>query len=254
MKNTQNLAVIILAAGKGTRMKSDLPKVLHLVAGRPMLWHVVKAAQALGPEKVVIITGHGADEVESMVKAEFPAAPITFARQTEQKGTGHAVMQCAGDLAGFTGTTIILYGDAPLVSATTVGQLLQAHSRANAAVTVLSTHVEDPTGFGRIVRDDSGSLLKSVEEKNATEAERTITEVNTCIFACRNEDLWSLLNLVQPSPPKDEYYLTDILHLALQGGLPTQAVETPGGWQLLGVNDPAQLAAAESIYRNNQAA
>ncbi len=247
-------AVIILAAGKGTRMKSDLPKVLHPIAGKSMLWHVIQAANSLKPAKTVVITGHGAELVESMVQTEFPAHPIAFARQTEQKGTGHAVMQCADALQDFTGTVIILYGDAPLVSATTVNHLLAAHTQAAAAITVLSTRVENPTGFGRIVRDAAGHLLKSVEEKHATEAERAITEVNTCIFACQGAALWSLLNQVQPSPPKDEYYLTDILHLALHQGLPTQAVETPGGWQLLGVNDPEQLAAAESIYQTHHAA
>ena len=246
--NTARIAVVTLAAGKGTRMKSDLPKVLHKVAGRPMVGHALAAAQALGSDTNVVVVGHGAEAVQAYVSGAF--AGTKFVVQAEQKGTGHAVLSCKDVLKDFEGTIVVVYGDAPLLTGEALQGLLAEHREASAAVTVLTTMVDDPTGFGRIVRDDEGNLVKSVEEKEADEDERMIDEVNTGIFALESKHLWTLLETVTPTGSKGEYYLTDVLHLAREKGLEVAVSLQDGGLELLGVNDKVQLAEAEWSWQN----
>lgn len=236
-------AVIILAAGKGTRMKSDLPKVLHPIAGKPMLWHVIKAAQSLSPAKTVVITGHGAEDVESMVKTEFPSQPITFARQTEQKGTGHATQQAESALSGFQGHAVVLYGDVMLNARPDVLPQLQGNIQPG-TLTVLTADVPDPTGFGRIFHKNN--QLVNVEEKDCSEAERKVTTANPGIYALPAEALWSMLAQLQPNNKQGEYYLTDIIALAPGHGLSVHAVSVTAERPEMGVNNRVELAAMEA--------
>lgn len=246
-----DVAFLILAAGKGTRMKSDLPKVLHPLAGKPMVLHTLEAAEALNPARVVLVVGHGAEGVKAAVAAEF--SNVDYAVQEQQRGTGHAVLCAKETLKDFVGTVVILYGDAPLLPVSALARLVAHHQSTGEALTALTTTVENPTGFGRFIRDASGAVQGIVEEKNCTDDQRAITEVNPGIYAVESAALWRLLERVQPSPPKGEYYLTDILHLAVQSGLKVEAVHDAGGWVLLGVNDPDQLAAAEALYAERRA-
>lgn len=246
------LAVIVLAAGKGTRMKSDLPKVLHPLAGKPMIWHVLTAAHAMNPTRTVVITGHGADAVEAAIASDFPA--VQFARQTEQKGTGHAVQQAAAALNGFTGTILILCGDVPLMQPAALQAFVAQHHGRGNAISVASAVVDDPTGLGRMLRDNTGKLLTIREQKDCTEAERAITECNTGIYAVSTAALWPTLAKLQPNNVQHELYLTDIIPLGLAAGLPVDALTIPqDAGELGGVNTPEQLAASERIYLNRKA-
>lgn len=242
------VAAIILAAGKGTRMESDLPKVLHSMAGQTMLAHVLHATNGLSPQHTVVVTGVGAQQVEAEARYTTPAAICV--RQTEQLGTGHAVMQTENALQNFTGIIAIAYGDAPLLGTAALQSVIASLKTENAQVAVLSTRVENPTGFGRIVRTPSGAFQTSVEERNCTPEQRLINEVNTCIYAIESKVLYNLLKQVKPTPPKGEYYLTDILHLALQNNLKVSVVLHPGGHDLLGCNTPAELAAATTRFHH----
>lgn len=245
-----DLAVIVLAAGKGTRMKSDLPKVLHKLAGKPMVGHLLEAVKGLDPERVCVVVGHGAELVQDYARSV--AEGVLGVPQGEQKGTGHAVQVCEGALKGFKGDVLIVYGDAPLIQTADLALLVDAHAKSGASLTALTTRVEDPFGFGRIVRDGKGSILKIVEEKEASEVERAIDEVNPGIYCVKAEVLWSLLADVKPSAAKGEYYLTDILEIAKGRGLNVQGVESDGGWGLLGVNDKIQLALAEDGWQERE--
>jgi len=248
-----SLAVIVLAAGKGTRMKSELPKVLHPMAGMPMLGHVLHAARSLNPQKTVVITGYGADQVEAYCQQNFPEA--TFARQEHQLGTGHAVMQAEAALASFTGTVIIMYGDVPLLTATTLHDILHTHTQCHSAVTIGTAIAPDPTGLGRIIRNAQNQFQAIVEHKDATEAQRTITEINTGIYAASAPALFRLLKKVTNANSQAEYYLTDVPALAIAEGSPV-AIHTctQNVSDLTGVNSPEQLAAAETAYQARKSA
>ncbi len=242
------LAIVILAAGQGSRMKSNLPKVLHTVGGRPMVLHCLDAAQGLNPARIVVVTGHGAEQVESTVHAADRS--VVFARQESQNGTGHAVLQTKAALEGFTGNVLVLYADAPSLTTAVLSSFAAAHAAAGNAVTFLSTGIANPFGFGRMVRNTEGKITGIVEEKNATPEQKAITEVNTGLMLAHTDHLWTLLDALEPNPPKNEYYLTDLLHLAIKQGLPAGAHVAQGGWELLGVNDKVQLATAETAFQN----
>lgn len=241
------LAIVILAAGQGSRMKSNLPKVLHTIGGKPMVLHCLDAAKGLNPTRMVVVTGHGAEHVETAVHGADASA--LFARQENQNGTGHAVLQTRTALEGFTGNVLVLYADAPSLTTGVLAGFVAAHEHAGNAVTFLSTNIANPFGFGRMVRDSSGKVTGIVEEKNASPEQRVITEVNTGLMLARTEHLWTLLDSLEPNPPKNEYYLTDLLHLALKHNLPAGAHVARGGWELLGVNDKVQLATAETAFQ-----
>lgn len=245
--NTPDIAIIILAAGKGTRMKSDLPKVLHPMAGMPMLGHVITAAQTLNPVQTVVITGYGAEDVETYISANFHN--VTFARQEEQLGTGHAVLQAEAALHGFTGTVLILYGDVPLISPATLQALLATHRAQASTITIGTAIAPNPTGLGRIIRNGSGEFTSIIEHKDATEAQRAITEINTGIYAASAPALFTFLRQVTNNNVQNEYYLTDVPALALAGGEKvTATVCEQDVSDLTGVNNPEQLTAAEETY------
>lgn len=244
MMNAQStpLAVIVLAAGKGTRMKSELAKVLTPMAGKPMVHHVLEAAGT--DTRKVVIVGHQADAVKNSINTKFNG--VEFAHQHEQLGTGHAVQQAESTLQGFEGDAIILSGDVPLVTPTLIKALLKGHGTN--AVTVATTTVENPFGLGRIVRDAAGNFKKITEQKDASEDEQKITEINTGIYMVKLPLAFDLLKKVKNNNASGEYYLPDIIALALDAGFDVGTCHVDDGMALLGVNTPEQLALAESIY------
>ena len=242
-----SLQIIVLAAGQGKRMHSSLPKVLHPIAGKPLLGHVLDTARALSPEKLVVVFGHGGDQV----KAAFAdQVDLVWAHQAEQLGTGHAVRQAMPHVQG--GVTLILYGDVPLTRKETLEHLLAATQHC-AAVGLLTDYLPEPAGYGRIVRDSDHRVIRIVEHKDASEAERAISEINTGMMAVPTARLEAWLNELRNDNAQGEYYLTDIIALAVRDGLAVNAVQPADHWEAEGVNNKLQLAQLERIYQQNQA-
>ena len=238
-------AVIVLAAGEGTRMRSRTPKVLHEVAGRTLLGHAVVAAAGLAPEWLVVVLGHGRERVAEHLDslAEQIGRPVATAVQPDQNGTGHAV-ECALDQVEVgAGTIVVTYGDVPLLTTATLRMLLAEHARAQAAATVLTAHLDDPSGYGRIVRGADGRVQSIVEHRDATEAERAIGEINSGIYAFDREALGRYLADLEAGNDQGELYLTDVVALARRDGRAVATVTTDDAWQTEGVNDRVQLAA-----------
>jgi bifunctional UDP-N-acetylglucosamine pyrophosphorylase/glucosamine-1-phosphate N-acetyltransferase len=240
----ENLAAVILAAGQGTRMKSDLPKVLHPVAGRPMLSHVVKTARALGAAPVVPVIGHGADLVRETLGSEN----LSFALQAEQLGTGHALLCAESALEKFTGDLLLLCGDVPLLQSVTMQALLDHHRKTGASVTVLTAQMADPTGYGRIIRGAAG-VERIVEEKDASDTERLTKEINTGIYIFRAPQAFRFLRGLDNSNVQGEYYLTDIIAAARRAGEKVEALMVECADEAMGINDRVQLAQAGGIMR-----
>lgn len=240
-----SLAVTILAAGKGTRMRSALPKVLHQLAGRPMVSHVVEAARALSPAHISIVYGHGGDAVQQ----SLPAADIHWAEQAEQLGTGHAVAQALPLIS--QDKVLILYGDVPLIQTATLQQCLAQVDAHN--ICLITLNMANPQGYGRIVRDANGAIERIVEQKDASPDELAITEVNTGILACPRNFLATALPQLSSNNAQGEYYLTDVVALAVAQGLGVTNVQPANGWEVDGVNDRVQLARLERIYQRQQA-
>lgn len=239
------LKVIVLAAGKGTRMKSAMPKVLHRVAEKPMVEHVVDAASSLGAEKTVLVIGHGADQVRATVTRD-----VEYVEQTEQLGTGHAVQQ-ALPMLNPEDTVLIAYGDVPLTKPETFKQLIDDVTDSNIAL--LTVLMEDPTGYGRILRDASGNVSGIVEQKDATPEQLLVNEGNTGILAARASALNELLGRIDNNNAQQEYYLTDIFALAVKQGMTITTHQPDHEWETAGVNSRLQLAELERIYQLNQA-
>lgn len=244
------LNVVILAAGKGTRMQSDLPKVLHPIAGKSMLSHVIEQARALQPDSITVVTGHGAGTVKQRFADE---ADLQFVLQQPQLGTGHAVQQSVHQLLGgadSTDTTLILYGDVPLVQSSTMQRLIAARG---AGMAVLTEFLEDPTGYGRIVRNEAGAIQRIVEHKDASEAEQRINEVNTGIIAAPTAQLKVWLEKLDNNNAQNEFYLTDIIDFAVQDGLIVSAAQPQYSWETHGVNSRLQQAQLERAWQAEQA-
>jgi len=245
------LSIVIMAAGKGTRMKSARPKVLHKIAGRPMLAHVIGTTSALQAQQQVLITGHGADMVEADMAKAFPEAPLRFVRQEPQLGTGHAVQQAVPVLPD-EGVTLILNGDTPLIQASTAQSLVDACGGDKLAL--LTITLADPTGYGRIVRDASGErVLAIVEHKDATPEQRAIREVYTGMMAAPTARLKGWLSRLTNDNAQGEYYLTDVVAMAQAEGLAVVAAQPKDEVEVLGVNSPAQLAELERRHQLAQA-
>lgn len=238
------LAVIIMAAGKGTRMKSDLPKVMHEIAGEPLLTHVLRTASELNPVRVVVILGHGRERVSQIIDNE----DINIVVQDPPLGTGHAVMQAEAALTGFNGDVVILSGDVPLLTAASLKRLTDYHRSKQAAITVASTKAPDPTGYGRIVRDVEGIFLRIVEHKDATAAELAINEINSGIYCVRCRALFSALHRTTNDNAKGEYYLTDVISILREDGKRVEAVEIADFTEVQGINTQAELRAAEAVF------
>lgn len=240
-----NLEVIILAAGQGTRMKSSLPKVLHPVAGRPMLVHVVETAQQLDPAAIHVVVGHGAEQV----RAALDDYPINWVEQSEQLGTGHAVLQALPALDP-AHRVLVLYGDVPLIRVDTLVALAEAAADAPA---LLTARVVDPTGYGRVLRDTQGQLCGVVEQKDANAEQAAIDEINTGVLAAPAADLNHYLPRVGNANAQGEYYLPDILALAVADGKRVDTRQATSELDILGVNDRLQLATVEREYQRRQA-
>jgi bifunctional UDP-N-acetylglucosamine pyrophosphorylase/glucosamine-1-phosphate N-acetyltransferase len=234
---------VLLAAGKGTRMRSDLPKVLHPVCGRPMVHHVAACALEAGADHVYPVVGHGAERVVELLKATFPGAPVTAVVQEEQLGTGHAVMQCEQALSGFSGTVVVLNGDVPCLRPQTIRQFSDYHRDEGAAGTVLSARLEDPFGYGRIVRDQDGALVAIVEQKDADETIRRINEINSGLFCFDKEKLFTALGAIGRDNAQNEYYLTDVIAVLKNEGEVVRAYCVDDSFEVAGVNTDAELEA-----------
>jgi len=239
------LAAIVLAAGAGKRMKSDLAKVLHPVLGRPMLDHVLDAVEGAGVQRRVVVIGHQA----AAVRAAMTGRGVEFALQSEQLGTGHAVQQARPFFAGTTGTALVLCGDTPLLTAATLRELLATHHGAGAAATVLSAVLDDPTGYGRVLRADDGAVRRIVEHKDATAAERRVQEINSGLFAFSIRDLFAALDEVRADNAQGEYYLTDTLEILLGMGRRVAAHRCRDPREVAGVNTLEQLREVEEILK-----
>jgi bifunctional UDP-N-acetylglucosamine pyrophosphorylase/glucosamine-1-phosphate N-acetyltransferase len=235
--------VVILAAGMGKRMQSALPKVLHPLAGKPLLSHVIDTARELSPTRLCVIYGHGGEAVLDTVSAP----DIAFARQEPQLGTGHAVMQALPHLNDEE-PTLVLYGDVPLTIGNTLRQLLDSAGKDKLAI--LTVELDDPTGYGRIVRQD-GKIVRIVEQKDATETERTICEINTGIMVAPTAKLKRWLASLSNNNAQGEYYLTDIVAQAVADGVPVVSAQPSAVWETLGVNSKVQLAELERTHQRN---
>jgi bifunctional UDP-N-acetylglucosamine pyrophosphorylase/glucosamine-1-phosphate N-acetyltransferase len=237
--------VVILAAGMGKRMQSDLPKVLHALAGKPLLSHVIDTARSLSRSRICVVYGHGGDAVPSRLAAE----DLRFVKQEPQLGTGHAVMQAVPELLDDE-PTLVLYGDVPLTSAATLKTL--AEKAGPDKVGVLTVNLADPTGYGRIVREES-RIVRIVEQKDASDTERAIHEVNTGIIVAPTKALKSWLSSLSNNNAQKEYYLTDIIAMAVRDGIPVESAQPAHVWETLGVNSKVQLAELERIHQRNLA-
>jgi bifunctional UDP-N-acetylglucosamine pyrophosphorylase/glucosamine-1-phosphate N-acetyltransferase len=243
------LNIVILAAGQGKRMQSNLPKVLHPIAGRPMLTHVLDSARALGAQRIAIVVGHGAEQVKQAYAAQ---EDLQFALQQPQLGTGHAVLQAAPLLQASHAddVTIILYGDVPLVQPDTLRALLDARA---SGVAILTEILSDATGYGRIVRDVKGNVCAIVEHKDATPEQRAIQEVNTGIMAVPTRQLKSWLTKLTNNNAQGEYYLTDIVGMAVAEGVSVNVAHPVAGFETLGVNSRLQQAELERLWQRELA-
>ena len=233
-------AVVILAAGEGKRMRSSRSKLLHEIAGHSMLSYAVTAATTLRAEHVVVVVGHLRDQVEAHL-AEIAPHVMTVV-QAEQRGTGHAVQVALDQLADLTGEVVVTYGDVPMLTSETLADLVSEHRRQEAAITVLTARVEDPTGYGRIVHTEDGGVAGVVEHKDADDAQRLITEINSGIYVFAAETLRQGLAEITPANSQGEHYLTDVLGAAGRAGQRVSAYEVADLWQTEGVNDRVQLA------------
>ena len=235
---------IILAAGKGTRMKSKLYKVLHPVSGQPMVEHIINRVSETNPDQIITIVGHGAEQVKAQLGERSE-----YALQAEQLGTGHAVLQAASFLQGKEGTTLVISGDTPLLTTETLNNLFEYHQGKNASATILTAQAEDPTGYGRIIRDHIGIVEKIVEQKDTTPEEALVQEINTGTYCFDNQALFEALNKVGTDNAQGEYYLTDIIEILKDAGKTVAAYQTEDFDESMGVNDRIALAKANELMR-----
>ncbi len=240
------LNAVILAAGKGTRMKSDLPKVVHRVMGKCMVEYAIEAAKEAGADEVCLVVGYKSDVVKENVVSD-----VKYAMQSEQLGTGHAV-KCAKDFIADEGETLILFGDTPLITGKTLKNLVDFHRENGNGVTVLSAKVDNPTGYGRIIRDEKGNFLRSVEHKDANEQELLSKEVNSGMYVFDSKELKEALDKLTTNNAQGEYYLPDTLTIIKEKGFKVDAFMLESAEDITGVNDQEQLKAAEEIMKARQ--
>ncbi len=243
----ENVTALILAAGKGTRMKSKLPKVLHQVGGKAMVQRVLETATSVGMEQAVVIVGFGGEAVQ-----EHLAGQATFVVQEEQNGTGHAVKQAKSVLGEYKGSIVVLCGDTPLIKGETIESLLAEHAKTGAVATVLTAHMEDPTGYGRIIRNEAGQVIRIVEQKDGKPEELAVKEINTGMYVFDSQMLWPCLENLSSDNAQGEYYITDVIGMFVESGKIVSAYMTPDYEETLGVNSRAQLAEAEAILRKRK--
>src|SRR3990167_2196258 len=246
-----SLHIIILAAGLGKRMHSAKPKVLHELGGKPLLAHVIITALSLNPEAVHVIYGHGGEQIIDTISKFLPSCPVNWINQLEQLGTGNAVMQALPHLPG-DATVLILYGDVPLIEASTLSDLVACVEQSH-ALTLLLAHPEDPSGLGRIVRNQQGIIQAIVEEKDASDVERQLSETYTGICCVEGSDLARWLPKLTQCNAQGEYYLTEIIQMAIHDHQTIQSIETTALYEIQGVNDRLQLHQLERVWQQQQA-
>src|SRR5499427_5759283 len=242
------LAMVIIAAGKGTRMRSPLAKVLHPLAGRPLLAHVLDVAVALAPQQLVVVVGHQAEAVRQVCEPY----DVTCVLQEPQLGTGHAVAQTEPILADFQGDVVVLYGDVPLLQASTLRTLWDVHRRQQATVTAVTACLDNPTGYGRILRDAAGRITRIVEERDATEAEKAVREINSGVYCLQAAFLFPALRRIGRQNAQGEQYLTDVVALAVAEQHRVTHVTVADAQEVLGVNTHTELAHLETLLRQRQ--
>ena len=252
VRMSDRFAAAILAAGEGTRFRSQRAKVLHAAGGRTLIEHVVRAAKELSPKAIFVIVGHQADAVTAeLQKATFKG--LRLVRQKEQKGTGHALLCGRKELERAAPRLLVLYGDTPLLTSDTLCRFLDFHASSNCVASVLTAEMEDPTGYGRIVRAPSGAVAAIVEHKSASPAQLQIREINTGIYCFQSKELFAALGRVTPDPITKEYYLTDVVGLLTQAGHRVAAFRAADPSEVIGINNRAELARVDSLLRLRKA-
>ena len=244
------LNVLVMAAGLGTRMKSGRAKVLHELGGSPLIAHVVRAAQALDPRSIIVIVGHQADEVEQATLAEVGEL-ASFVMQAKQRGTGDAVESARSQLEHSDSLVLVLSGDVPMIRAETLKKFVEHHNNAGAACSILSVRLENPTGYGRIIRDDNSTFQKIVEQRDATDEQRQVREINSGIYCFEAKDLYRALRKIEPKNDQGEYYLTDVPEIILANGGGVSVYLHDDARELLGINTRAELAEFENLLRRS---
>ena len=243
------VTVVILAAGLGTRMKSRRAKVLHQAGGRTLVEHVVRtAAEITTPDRIYVVVGHQAEQV----RAALAPLGVAFVHQQEQKGTGHAVKVGREALAGLGGLLVILYGDCPLVTASTLRRLVETEKYSGAAGTILTAIMEDPTGYGRVIRDAEGQVKRVVEQKAGTPEELAVREANMGLYCYRSTPFWSHIDEIQPNNPARELYLTDMVEILSSAGCKMQTMVIDDPREVLGINDRVELAMVDRLLRDRK--
>ena len=250
MKNTE-IAAIILAAGLGKRMKSDIPKVLHTVAGRPMPFYPIEVVKSLGVEKVVVIVGHKAEEVTKVLNSELqtPNSELIYVKQEPQLGTGHAVLCAEDNLKSWKGNILILSGDVPLITRETILGLLDLHTKKKAVISFISAIVKDPAGYGRVVRGKKNTVLKIVEDKDASQREKRISEINTGIYFVDAAFLFSGIKRIKKENAQGEYYLPDLIKMAVKQKERVAALTHINAAEVMGINNRIELSEANEVMR-----
>lgn len=244
------VTVVILAAGLGTRMKSRRAKVLHQAGGRTLVEHVVRTASEITPaDRIHVVVGHQAEQV----RATLQPYGVGFVHQQEQKGTGHALMVAREALGGLDGLLVILYGDCPLVTTSTLRRLVETTENLDAAGTILTAIMDDPTGYGRVIRDAAGQPIRVVEQKAGTPAELAIREANMGLYCYRAQPFWSHVGEIQPNNPVREYYLTDMVEILTSAGCKMQTMVIDDPREVLGINDRVELAMVDRLLRDRKA-
>lgn len=243
-----DLNIVILAAGQGKRMNSTKPKVLHAISTKPMLQHVIETALLLSPQKLIVVYGHGGEQVQAAMEARFGNEIITWAHQSQQLGTGHALKSALGELSP-AGRTLVLYGDVPLISRATLDKMLALFDNN---IVMLSDIVENPVGYGRVIRSTDNEICEIVEEKDTNEQQRLICEINTGFYVLPNSRIVHWLNALSNNNSQGEYYLTDVVGLAYKDGVKIDAVIASNHYEVMGVNNSLQLEELERIYQLNK--
>ena len=239
----KELRVVILAAGKGTRMNSDLPKVLHKLKDKPLIDYVIDESELLNPKEILIVVGF---KKERVIKHTESRTNLRYATQMEQLGTGHAVLQTNKLLKNEKGHILILYGDVPNIKASTLQPIIDDHIINNRDLTLITAEIDDPTGYGRIIRDKNGNLLKIIEEKDCSDNEKKIKEWNPGIYIFKIPEVFEILNNIKTNNASKEYYLTDAIGLAQQSNMQIKAIKITNSDELIGVNTANQLDELES--------
>ena len=243
MIEPHRLAALVLAAGEGTRMRSSIAKVLHTLCGKSMIRHVVDAVRTVSPERIIVVVGHQAEAV----RAELDGEALEFVTQRERLGTAHAAMMAEPALDRFDGTLLVLNGDTPLITSETLQGLIAFHRDSDSAATVLSAELDDPSGYGRIIRGGDGALVRIVEHKDATREERDVREINSGIFCFETDAFLSALKKVGHRNVQGEYYITDVIEIMRREGRRTAVYKSDDRDRVIGINDIDQLRAAERM-------